>query len=115
MYGDSAPCRAVFYDWIKEGREQLEDDPEISSKKGESPPQKIKKTPASAVEKDQQITIDEISIAVGISHGSAFSILKEGLDLSKLLEHWVLKNIAKKFNYIKGLTFSSNFDKDGNK
>ena len=33
VYGESAPCRAVFYDWIKcfkEGSEKLEDD----SKKG---------------------------------------------------------------------------------
>ena len=97
------------------GLKREESNLKMIHEKGESPPQKIKKTPASAVEKDQQITIDEISIAVGISHGSAFSILKEGLDLSKLLEHWVLKNIAGKFNYIKGLTFSSNFDKDGNK
>ena len=29
VYGESTPCRAVIYDWIKcfkEGREQLEDD-----------------------------------------------------------------------------------------
>ena len=44
VYGESAPCRAVIYDWIKhfkEGREQLEDD----SREGRhSTSKKIKKT-----------------------------------------------------------------------
>ena len=43
------------------------------------------------VEKDRRVTIDEIANAVGISHGSAFSILTEDLCLSKLSACWVPK------------------------
>ena len=42
-------------------------------------------------EEDRRVTIDEIFMAVGISHGSAFSILKEDLGLSKLSARWVQK------------------------
>ena len=45
----------------------------------------------SLVEEDRRVTIDEIANAVGISHGSPFSILTEDLCLSKLSAHWVPK------------------------
>ena len=43
VYGESAPCREVVYDWIKlfkEIREQLED----NSREGDPPSHKIKKS-----------------------------------------------------------------------
>ena len=43
------------------------------------------------VEEDRRVTTDEITNAVGISHGSAFSILTEDLHLSKLSACWVPK------------------------
>ena len=89
VYGESAPCRAVVYDWIKrfkEGREQLEDD----SRKGRPSTSKNQKN-IRLVEEDRRVIIDEIANAVGISHGSAFSILTGDLRLSKLSARWVPK------------------------
>ena len=45
------------------------------------------------VEEDRRVTIDEIANAVGISHGSAFSIFTEDLHLSMLSARWVPKTL----------------------
>ena len=93
VYGESAPCKAFVYDWIKrfkEGREQLKDD----SKEGRpsaSKNQENIRLVQNLIEEDKRVTIDEIANAVRISHGSAFSIFTEDLRLSKLLARWVSK------------------------
>ena len=93
VYGDSAPCRAVVYDWIKrfkEGRQQIEDDPR-EGRPSTSKSQENIKLVQNLVREDRRVTIDEIANEVGISHGSAFSILSEDLRLSKLSARWVPK------------------------
>ena len=95
VYGESTPCRAVVYNWIKrfkEEREQLEDD----SRKGRpstSKNQENIRLLQNLVEEDRRVTIDEIANAVGITHGSAFSILTEDLRLSMLSARWVPKTL----------------------
>ena len=93
VYGESASCRAVVYNWIKhfkEGREQLEND----SRKGRpctSKNQENIRLVQNRVEENRTDTIDKIANAVGISRGSAFSIFTEDLCLSKLSARWVPK------------------------
>ena len=97
VYGESTPYRAVVYDWIKcfkERTEQLEDDSR------EWKPFTLKnkeniRLVQNLVEEDGRVTIDEITNAVGISHGSAFLILTEDICLSKLSARWVPKALQK--------------------
>ena len=63
VYGDSAPCRAVMYDWIKCFEEDNPQGRCCTLKNQENT-------------KLVQSLINEIAMAVGISHGSAFFILK---------------------------------------
>ena len=89
VYGESAPCRAVVYVWIKcfkEEREQFENDLR------EGRPSTLKnqeniRLVQNLVEEDRKVTINEITNAVGISHGSKFSILIEDLHLNNLSAH----------------------------
>lgn len=93
VYGDSAPCRAVVYDWVKrfkEGREQLEDDAR-EGRPTTSKTQENIRIVENLIKEDRRINIDEIAYALEISHGSAFSILTEDLGLSKLSARWVPK------------------------
>ena len=93
VYGDSAPCRAVVYDWIKrfkEGRDQLDDDPRGGRPTTAKNQENIRLV-QNLVEEDRRVTIDEIANAVGIAHGSVFSVLTEDLGLSKLSARWVPK------------------------
>ena len=93
VYGDSSPSKSVVYDWInrfKNGREDLKDNP----REGRPSTAKNERTVTlvqSLVEEDRRITIDAIANEVGISHGSAFSILNKNLGLSKLSARWVPK------------------------
>ena len=72
VYGESAPCRAVVYNWIKrfkEGREQLKDDLR-EGRPSTSKNQENIRLVQNLVEEDRRVTIDETANAVGISHGS---------------------------------------------
>ena len=44
VYGESVPCTAVVYDWIKRFKEELGCNLKIIQKRADLPPQKIKKT-----------------------------------------------------------------------
>ena len=93
VYGDSSPCRAVVYDWIKRfkgGREEVEDDPREGRPSTSINPENVELV-RNLVDKDRRITIDEVANACEISHGSAFGILTENLGLSKLSARWVPK------------------------
>ena len=79
VYGESAPCRAIIYDWIKhfkEGREQLKDESK-ERRPSTSKKQENIRLVQNLVEEDRRVIIDEIANAVGISHESAFSILTD--------------------------------------
>lgn len=93
VYGNSTPCRAVVYDWIKrfkEGREELEDDPR-GGRPSTAKNQENISLVQNLVEQDRRVTIEEIANEVGIAYGSAYSILTETLGLSKLSARWVPK------------------------
>ena len=95
VYGDSSPSRTTVYDWIKrfkDGREQLEDDPR-RGRPCTAKNEKNIKLVQDLVQQDCRITLDEIVNEVGISRGSAFSILSGDLGLSKLLTRWVPKEL----------------------
>jgi histone-lysine N-methyltransferase SETMAR len=97
VYGEFSPCRAVVYDWIKqfkEGREDLQDDPR-TGRPSSSKNKEIVELVQNLVEEDRRITVDVIANEVGISHGSAYSILTEDLGLSKLSAHWIPKALCK--------------------
>lgn len=96
VYGDASPSRAVVYAWIKrfkEGREGLQDDPREgrpSTSKNEHNVELVR----NLVAEDNQITVDAVASEVGISHGSAFSILTQELGLRKPLARWVPKTFS---------------------
>ena len=93
VYGDTVPCRAVIYDWIKrfkEGREQIEDDQREGRPSTSTSAENLQLV-KELIKEDRRLTIDEIANEVGISHGSAFSIIKDKLGLSKLSARWVPK------------------------
>ena len=97
VYGDSAPCRAVVYDWVKrfkEGREQLEDDSREGRPSTPKNQENIRLV-QNLVEKDKRVTIDEISNAISISHKFTFSILTKNLCMIKLSARWIPKALQK--------------------
>ena len=92
IYKDDAPKKTCVYKWIerfRDGREAVEDD------EGRGRPTTSKNNEIdfvrNLVKEDGRLTIYQIAEAVGISVGSAHSILYDDLCLSKLSARWVPK------------------------
>ena len=93
VYKDDAPKKTCVYKWIerfRDGRESIEDD------KGRGRPTTSKNNEKidfirNLVKEDGRLTVYQIAETVGISVGSAHSILHDDLCLSKLSERWVPK------------------------
>ena len=91
VYKDDAPKKTCVYKWIKrfrDGREAVEDD------EGRGRPTTSKNNEKidfvrNLVKEDGRLTVYQIAETVGISVGSAHSILHDDLCLSKLSARWV--------------------------
>ena len=93
VYKDNAPKKSCVYKWIerfRDGREAVEDD------EGRGRPTTSKNNEnidfvKNLVKEDRRLTVYQIAETVGISVGSAHSILHDDLCLSKLSAQWVPK------------------------
>ena len=93
VYKDDAPKKTCVYKWIerfRDGREAVEDDD------GRGRPTTSKNNEnidfaRNLVKEDGRLTVYQIAEIVGISVGSAHSILHDDLCLSKLSAQWVPK------------------------
>ena len=93
VYGDNGPKKSVVYKWIKrfqESRIECKDDHRSGRPSTSITVEKVAAV-QSLLEEDRRITIDYIANAIGISRGSANSILTDNLGLSKLSARWVPK------------------------
>ena len=96
VYKDDAPKKICVYKWIerfRDGREAVEDD------EGRGKPTTSKNNEKidfarNLVKEDVQLTIYQIAETLGISVGSAYSILHDDLCLSKFSARWVPKRCA---------------------
>ena len=95
VYKDDAPKKTCVYKWIerfRDGREAVEDD------EGRGRPTTSKNNEKSDFvrnldKEDGQLTVYQIAETVGISVGSAHSILHDDLCFSKLSARWVPKTL----------------------
>lgn len=93
VYGDNCPTDCRIYEWIrrfKEGRESIEDDPREGRPSTSTNDESVDAV-RSLVEQDRRLSVEVIAHEVGISFGSADTILKDRLGLSKLSARWVPK------------------------
>ena len=93
VYGNRAPSKRIVYEWIKrfkKGWEDIEDDHRSSQ-----PFTSISEEPVAAaqaiVDADRRVPVEIVAHQLGISDGSAYSILTDRLGLSKLSMGWVPK------------------------
>ena len=102
VYKDDAPKKTCVYKWIErfpDGREAVEDD------EGRERPTTSKNNEKidfirNLVKEDGRLTVYQIAETVGISVGSAHSILHDDLYLSKLSARWVPKALRpNQFNF----------------
>ena len=92
VYKDDAPKKTSVYKWIerfRDGREAVEDDEGYGRPTTSKNNEKIDFV--RNLVKDGRMTVYQIAETVGISVGSAHSILHDDLCFSKLLARWVPK------------------------
>lgn len=95
-FGDDACCRATVANWVKR-RQDGETCVEDKLRTGR-PSAAVSDANVHLIEQlileDRHITIDELVIATGISHGSVHTILHDHLGLSKLVSRWIPKMLT---------------------
>lgn len=92
-FGDASMSRARAFDWhkaFKEGRELVEDEPRAPRPSTSTDEAHIKKV-KELVLKDRRLTRRDIADIVGISEGSASTILREHLGLKRVKSRMVPK------------------------
>ena len=96
VYGSSAPSYAPVKFWVgklKQGRTSLEDEAG-SGRALDSTDKELCKKVWDLVYSDRQIHVEEIAQALGISHGSISTLLRDCLGMRKLTAHWVPKSLS---------------------
>ncbi len=91
VYGHDAPSYHTVADWaarFRDGRETIEDDQRSGRPVSTCTPENIERV-RKLIEDDGRITVEDIATLVGISLGSAQTILKEHLQMRKLCARWV--------------------------
>lgn len=91
VLGEASPSKATICRWTAEfqrGRESIGDDPRSGRPKSVTSPEIIKQISYMVLD-DRRLKVREIAEAIGISTGSAYSILTENLGMKKLCARWV--------------------------
>ena len=96
VYGSSAPSYAQVKFWVgefKRGRTSLEHEAK-SGRPLDATDEEMCKKVQDLVYSDRQIQVEEITQALGISHGSISTILHDRLGMRKLTACWVPKSLC---------------------
>ena len=96
VYGSSAPSYAQVKFWVgefKRDRTSLEDEARSGCPLDATDKEMCKKV-RNLVYSDRRIQVEEITQALGISHGSVSTILHDRLGMRKLTARWVPKSLS---------------------
>lgn len=96
QYGDSCMSKANVYRWaqtFKEGRKTLTDEPR-SGRPSEAKTPELIKMAENMILSDRRVLVDDIAKELEISHGSAWSIVRDDLAYSKVSCRWVPKMLT---------------------
>ena len=96
VYGSSAPSYAQVKFWVEEfkrGTTSLEDEAR-SGRILDATDEEMCKKVRDLVYSDRRIQVEEITQALGISHGSVSTILHDRLGMRKLTARWVPNPLA---------------------
>ena len=96
VYGSSAPSYAQVKFWVgefKRRRTSLEDEAR-SGRPLDATDEEMCKKVRDMVYSDRRIQVEEIAQALGISHGSVWTILHDRLGMCKLTARWVPKLLS---------------------
>ena len=97
VYGSSAPSYAqVKFWWVGEfkcGRTSLEDESR-SRRPLDATDEEMWKKFRDLVYSNRRIQVEEIALALGISHGSVSTILHDRFGMRKLTDPWVPKSLS---------------------
>ncbi|CAF1531507.1 unnamed protein product [Rotaria magnacalcarata] len=72
----------------REGREEVEDEPQPDRPVTETTPDNIEKV-HHLIDNDPYLTIDEIQVEAGLSHGTTQRIVSDHLKLKKITARWI--------------------------
>jgi len=90
-FGEQAMGRSQtfqWFSWFKAGRTPIDDDERSGRSVSSSTPEMIERV-RQIVREDRCITIDEVSMLVGISHGTCHKILTEDLKMRRVASKFV--------------------------
>ena len=96
VYHEGALYRSQVYDLAQQflqGRESIEDE-ERTGRPAEATDNGVVEAVERLLEEDRRVTVDYVAQHVGISHGSAHSILVEHLGMAKVSARWVPKLLS---------------------
>lgn len=117
VYQDDAPKKTTIYEWVsrfKEGKEDIKDE-HRTGRPTSSMNEEIVVAVESLVEENRRISVQVVAKSLNISYGSAHSILKDRLGLSKLCARWVPKALREEQRMQRAdnaIQFINRFDHD---
>ena len=96
VLGEEAPAYSTVRKWsryFREGREEVEDEPRPGRPVTEATSDNIKEV-RRLIDNDPYLTIDEIQVETGLSHGTAQRIVSDHLQLKKITARWIPKQLT---------------------
>uniref|UniRef100_UPI00358E88A7 protein GVQW3-like n=1 Tax=Myxine glutinosa TaxID=7769 RepID=UPI00358E88A7 len=95
VYGGTGPAFSTVKKWtseFKHGRHSIEDEPRCGRPSHIVTPEAIAKVEALLM-KDKHVNVREVALRCGMSYGSAYSIIRDELALTKVSDRWVPQDI----------------------